>query len=185
MKRSAIKIDLFTSVHHRKKIDQLGWSTTWHRGPISTFQHSHQRSILVVPHPVNAQGGRPPYPTETMVRILVLKRLHNLSDEQMEYQLLDRMSYQRFCGLEDAINIHGSHHYLEIWAAYWWKRSQGPIWWCIHSAIEKRIHCTWRADHRYLTGTCTEAEKQPQREQTPEAKSDPVRLEASQTSAER
>jgi IS5 family transposase len=40
-----------------------------------------------------------------MVRILVLKRLHNLSDEQMEYQLLDRMSYQRFCGLEDAINI--------------------------------------------------------------------------------
>jgi len=88
MKRSAIKIDLFTSVHHRKKIDQLGWSTTWHRGPISTFQHSHQRSILVVPHPVNAQGGRPPYPTEAMVRILVLKRLHNLSDEQMEYQLL-------------------------------------------------------------------------------------------------
>jgi len=40
-----------------------------------------------------------------MVRILVLKRLYNLSDEQMEYQLLDRMSYQRFCGLEDAMNI--------------------------------------------------------------------------------
>ena len=39
-----------------------------------------------------------------MVRILVLKRL-NLSDEQMEYQLLDRMSYQRFCGLTQAINI--------------------------------------------------------------------------------
>jgi hypothetical protein len=63
------------------------------------------------------------------------------------------MSYQRFCGLEDAINIHGSHHYLEIWAAYWWKRSQAPIRWCIHSAIEKRIHCTWRAGHRCLTGT--------------------------------
>jgi IS5 family transposase len=40
-----------------------------------------------------------------MVRILVLKRLYNLSDEQMEYQLLDRMSYQRFCGLEMAVNI--------------------------------------------------------------------------------
>jgi len=40
-----------------------------------------------------------------MVRILVLKRLYNLSDEQMEYQLLDRMSYQRFCGLADAANI--------------------------------------------------------------------------------
>lgn len=40
-----------------------------------------------------------------MVRILVLKRLYNLSDEQMEYQLLDRMSYQRFCGLAQATNI--------------------------------------------------------------------------------
>lgn len=40
-----------------------------------------------------------------MVRILVLKRLYNLSDEQMEYQLLDRMSDQRFCGLTDVINI--------------------------------------------------------------------------------
>jgi IS5 family transposase len=40
-----------------------------------------------------------------MVRILVLKRLYNLSDEQMEYQLLDRMSYKRFCGLANATNI--------------------------------------------------------------------------------
>ncbi len=30
-----------------------------------------------------------------MVRILVLKRLYNLSDEQMEYQLLVCMSYKR------------------------------------------------------------------------------------------
>lgn len=59
----------------------------------------------MVPRPVSAQGGRPPYPTETMVRILVLKRLYNLSDEQVEYQLLDRMSYKRFCGLINAVNV--------------------------------------------------------------------------------
>lgn len=40
-----------------------------------------------------------------MVRVLVLKRLYNLSDEQMEYQLLDHMSYQRICLLLDAMNI--------------------------------------------------------------------------------
>lgn len=39
------------------------------------------------------------------MRILVLKRLYALSDEQMEYQLLDRMSYQRFCGLTNSANI--------------------------------------------------------------------------------
>lgn len=36
---------------------------------------------------------------------LFLKRCNNLSNEQMEYQLLDRMSYQRFCGLTDSASI--------------------------------------------------------------------------------
>jgi len=104
MKRSAIKTDLFALAHHREKIDQLG-------DPLDDIETHIDFSALaaeidvVAPRPASTQGGRPPYPTETMVRILVLKRLYNLSDEQMEYQLLDRMSYQRFCGLEDAMNI--------------------------------------------------------------------------------
>lgn len=57
------------------------------------------------PRPVSPQGGYPPYPTEVMVRILVLKRLYNFSDEQMEYQILDCHSYQRFCGLLDAARL--------------------------------------------------------------------------------
>lgn len=52
-----------------------------------------------------AKGGCPPYPTEVMVRILILKHLYNLGDEQMEYQLLDRISYQRFCLLTDSANV--------------------------------------------------------------------------------
>ncbi len=47
-----------------------------------------------------ARGGRPPYPTELMIRLLVLQQLYNLSDEALEYQLLDRSSFQRFAGLE-------------------------------------------------------------------------------------
>ena len=39
------------------------------------------------------------------MRIVVLKHLYNLSDEQAEYQLLDRMSYQRFCLLTGSTNI--------------------------------------------------------------------------------
>jgi IS5 family transposase len=46
------------------------------------------------------QGGRPPYPTEAMLKIVVLQQLYGgMSDEQMEYCLLDRMSWQRFVGL--------------------------------------------------------------------------------------
>ncbi len=103
-KRSAIKTDLFAATHHREKLDKLG-------DPLAQIESCIDFAALaaevdrVAPRPVSPQGGRPPFPTETMVRILVLKRLYNLSDEQMEYQLLDRMSYQRFCGLAQATNI--------------------------------------------------------------------------------
>ncbi|MEO6421912.1 MAG: transposase [Candidatus Nitrotoga sp.] len=40
-----------------------------------------------------------------MVRILFLKRCHKFSNEQIEYQLLDLMSYQRFCRLTDSASI--------------------------------------------------------------------------------
>jgi len=102
--RSAIKTDLFAFDHHRKKIDTLG-------DPLAEIESYIDFAALaaevdrIAPRPVSPQGGRPPYPTETMVRILVLTRLYNLSDEQMEYQLLDRMSYKRFCGLANATNI--------------------------------------------------------------------------------
>lgn len=102
--RTAIKTDLFAADAHRRKIDALG-------DPLVEIESCIDFAALaaevdrVAPRVVSPQGGRPPFPTETMVRILVLKRLYNLSDEQMEYQLLDRMSYQRFCGLAQATNI--------------------------------------------------------------------------------
>ncbi len=102
--RTAIKTDLFAIDAHRRKIDTLG-------DPLVEIESCIDFAALaaevdrVAPRPASPQGGRPPYPTETMVCILVLKRLYNLSDEQMEYQLLNRMSYQRFCGLRQAANI--------------------------------------------------------------------------------
>ena len=102
--RNAIKTDLFSADHRRKKIDHLG-DPLAEIGKYIDFAALAAQLDQVAPRPVSSQGGRPAFPTETMVRILVLKRLYNLSDEQMEYQLLDRMSYPRFCGLSDATNI--------------------------------------------------------------------------------
>ena len=39
------------------------------------------------------KGGRPPYDVVMMFKILVLQRLYNLSDDQTEYQINDRMSF--------------------------------------------------------------------------------------------
>ena len=45
------------------------------------------------------QGGRPPYDPVLMFKILVLQALYNLSDDQAEFQIRDRLSFMRFLGL--------------------------------------------------------------------------------------
>jgi IS5 family transposase len=57
------------------------------------------------PRPSREKGGREPFPTEMMVKILLLQQLYNLSDEQLEFQLLDRLSFQRFAGLRNSSQI--------------------------------------------------------------------------------
>ena len=49
-------------------------------------------------------GGRPPFDYVLMFKVLILQRLYNLSDAQMQYQILDRLSFQRFLGQ----GLHGS-----------------------------------------------------------------------------
>ncbi len=102
--RCVIKADLFAADQHREKIAHLS-------DPLAQINPHIDFSALaaavdhVAPHPVSSKGVLPPFPTETMVRILVFKRLYNLSDEQMEFPLRDRMSYKRLCGLTQACNI--------------------------------------------------------------------------------
>lgn len=44
-------------------------------------------------------GGRPCYPRLLLCKILVLQRLYQLSDQAVQFQILDRLSFQRFLGL--------------------------------------------------------------------------------------
>lgn len=51
--------------------------------------------------PVNpkGKGGRPRLDPVMMFKILVLQRIYNISDEQAEFQIRDRLSFHRFLGL--------------------------------------------------------------------------------------
>ncbi len=49
-----------------------------------------------------AKGGRPPYDAVLMFKVLVLQVLYGLSDDQAEFQVLDRRSFGRFLGLYTA-----------------------------------------------------------------------------------
>lgn len=53
----------------------------------------------------SGKGGRPPYPTVVMVKLLVLQQLYNLSDDALEYQVLDRTSFLRFLDLEHSPRV--------------------------------------------------------------------------------
>ncbi|WP_236578538.1 transposase, partial [Streptococcus suis] len=50
---------------------------------------------------VISRGGRPHLDYLMMFKVLLLQRLHNLSDDAMEYQLLDRISFRRFVGCHE------------------------------------------------------------------------------------
>ena len=49
--------------------------------------------------------GRPPFDEVLMFKVLVLQHLYNLSDFQTSYQLRDRISWQRFVGVELGASI--------------------------------------------------------------------------------
>ncbi|WP_140391079.1 transposase, partial [Acidithiobacillus thiooxidans] len=53
-------------------------------------------------------GGRKPYDRIRFFKMMVLQQLHNLSDEQTDYQIRDRLSFQPFLGigLEVAVPDH-------------------------------------------------------------------------------
>ena len=52
-----------------------------------------------------SNAGRPPWDEVLMFKTLVLQQLYNLSDDQIEYQIRDRLSFMRFLdfGVEDRV----------------------------------------------------------------------------------
>ncbi len=53
----------------------------------------------VLPSKKMVDAGPKPYDPILMFKILILQRYYNLSDQQIEYQILDRLSFCRFLGL--------------------------------------------------------------------------------------
>ncbi|QNM98595.1 IS5 family transposase [Chitinimonas koreensis] len=92
---------LFAAEEREAKLSKLG-------APLQSLDQHVDFAALAgavdqaLPRPHRYFGGRPPYPTELMVRLLVIQQRFNLSDEQLEYQVLDRTSFQRFLGIRDS-----------------------------------------------------------------------------------
>lgn len=52
-----------------------------------------------------SNAGRKPTCRILMFKMLILQRLNGLSDERLQYQVTDRLSFMRFLGVELAGNV--------------------------------------------------------------------------------
>lgn len=62
-------------------------------------------SLLVYDNRDLSKGGRPPFNPALILKVLVLQKYHNLSDEQTEFQIGDRLSLMQFLGLQPGDSV--------------------------------------------------------------------------------
>lgn len=68
--------------------------------PLNTAFENDERDIL--------KGGRPSFDKLMMFKALIIQSLYNLSDDQLEYQIVDRSSFKRFLGLKKSDKVPDS-----------------------------------------------------------------------------
>jgi len=68
------------------------------------------RSILEIALKKDSKnkGGRKPYDYILLFKMLILQRYYNLSDDQIEFQVLDRLTFMRFLGITMADDVPDS-----------------------------------------------------------------------------
>ena len=92
-----MQLGFFTEETRLEKLSKLGDSLE----KLNIIDWEIFRPTLNVVFKKERKGscGRPPYDYLLLFKVLILQRLFNLSDDQTEYQINDRMSFMRFLGL--------------------------------------------------------------------------------------
>lgn len=57
---------------------------------------------------VQSKGGRPPFDKLMMFKALIIQGLYNLSDDQLEFQIVDRASFKRFLEIKKSDKVPDS-----------------------------------------------------------------------------
>jgi len=61
------------------------------------FRKTLTKALRKIP---DGLGGRPPFDYVMMFKIIILQKLYNMADDKTEYLIKDRLSFQRFLGLQ-------------------------------------------------------------------------------------
>ena len=63
------------------------------------FEVFRPKLLEILDYGQHEKGGRPPWEAVLMLKVLIIQRYYDLSEEETEFQILDRFSFQRFLGL--------------------------------------------------------------------------------------
>ena len=91
------QISLFAEENRLQKLSELG--DCLERLRIIDWESFRPTIALALIRERKSNAGRPPFDCILLFKIIILQRLYNLSDDQTEYQINDRMSFMRFLGL--------------------------------------------------------------------------------------
>ena len=91
------QISLFAEENRLQKLSELG--DCLERLKIIDWESFRPIIALALIQERKSNAGRPPFDCILLFKIIILQRLYNLSDDQTEYQINDRMSFMRFLGL--------------------------------------------------------------------------------------
>lgn len=90
-------INLFETNNRKEKLEKLG-DPLKKLSALIDFE-IYREELESMYRNKTERGGRPPYDPIKMFKIILIQKLYNLSDEQMEFQINDRMSFQKFIGI--------------------------------------------------------------------------------------
>ena len=82
----------------QKLNDYIDWKIF--EGPLNEAYKDEDKDL--------SKGGRPPFCRLMMFKALLIQSLYNLSDDQLEYQIVDRASFKRFLGLKKSDKVPDS-----------------------------------------------------------------------------
>ena len=85
-----------------------------------------------------SNAGNKPYDVVMMFKIILLKRFYNLSDEQAEYQINDRLSFREFLGLSSGDRVPDARTIWLFQDNLLRKQLEEKLFDCFHTCLDEK-----------------------------------------------
>ena len=96
-----VQLNFFAESDRLNRLSKLGDKLeVISKAPINWGKIKEKLDTAMPDKTKEGKGGRPPYDKLTLFKICLLQSWYGLSDEQAEFQINDRLSFQRFLGLD-------------------------------------------------------------------------------------